>query len=227
MTAVSGLNSVQSGANQQSSTQSKEVMGKDQFMTLLVAQLQNQDPLNPMDSTGFTAQLAQFSSLEQLQNVNTNLSSLSASQSELSNVQAISFIGKTILSSGSEFQVNDGTTGKIHFNLSKDAEAVQVSVYDAAGNFVRNIQAGQMPVGDQIVNWDGINQDGGLSPDGKYSFEVMAVDSENEPVNVTTYARGKVTGVNYKDGTPYLLANQIEIPLSSVISVAEPVETEY
>ncbi len=195
-------------------------------MKLLVAQIQHQDPLNPMDSTGFTAQLAQFSSLEQLQNVNSNLSNLSAAQASLGNVQAISLIGKTIISSGSEFEVRDGAANEINFNLDADAEVVQVSIYDAAGNLIRNFQAGQLSAGDQTIKWDGMDQDGRLASDGKYNFEVMAVGSEDQRVGATTYTSGKVTGINFKDGTPYLLANQIKIPLSSVISVAEPVDVD-
>lgn len=226
MTTVSGLDAAQSGNAQKTTAQSQNVMGKDHFLKLLVAQIQNQDPLNPMDSTGFTAQLAQFSSLEQLQNVNTNLSNLSAAQASLSNAQAVSFIGKTVTAKGSHLEVRDGNADPIQFSLNADAEAVQIGVYDAAGNFIRSLQGGKMSEGRHSINWDGLNQEGNRIAEGKYDFKVLAVDAKNNAVNVTTYTNGKVTGVNYKNGTPYLLANQIEIPLSSVISVAEPVEAE-
>ena len=224
--AIGGVDAVQAGANQQNNMKTKDVLGKDQFMTLLVAQLQNQDPLNPMDSTGFTAQLAQFSSLEQLQNINSNLGDLSTIQASLSNTQAVSFIGKTVISSGSEFEVTNGAPDGIHFNLKDDAAAVKVGIYDAAGNFVATIDKTQMTAGEQTVAWDGVNQSGSKVPDGKYRFEVIAIDAAKQAVGVDTYINGKVTGVNYKDGSVYLMANQIEIPLSSVISVAEPVDVD-
>lgn len=223
---ISGLNSVQSEANQQAVSQSNDEMGKDQFLQLLVAQLQNQDPLNPMDSTDFTAQLAQFSSLEELQNVNGNLENISAIQSSLNNSQAVSFIGKVVTSSGSEFEKKNGVSDKIYFNLKDDAAVVNIGIYDESGEFVRAIQAGSMNAGEQSVKWDGLDQDDASSPDGKYSYEVLAVDAEGLSVNVTTYSSGRVTGVNFKNGVPYLLANQIEIPLSSVVSVAEPVDVD-
>ena len=224
--AVVGVDSVQSGANQQAISQSNNVMGKDQFMKLLVAQLQHQDPLNPMDSTGFTAQLAQFSSLEQLQNVNTNLGNISASQASLGNAQAVSFIGKEITSSGSAFEVKNGVSDRINFNLEEDAAIVKIGVYNDRGEVVRVIEAGRMDAGEQSIVWDGLNQEGERASDGAYSYEILAVDMESLPVEVTTYSSGRVTGVNFKDGVPYLLTNQIEIPLSSVIRVAEPVDVD-
>jgi flagellar basal-body rod modification protein FlgD len=224
--AIGGVDTVQTGSNQQNNKKANDVLGKDQFMTLLVAQLQNQDPLNPMDSTGFTSQLAQFSSLEQLQNINSNLGDLGTTQAALSDAQAVSFIGKTVISSGSEFEVINGLPDGIHFNLKDDAVAVKVGIYDAAGDFVAAIDKAQMPAGEQTVDWDGMNQSGGKVPDGKYRFEVLAIDTAKQAVGVDTYINGKVTGVNYKDGSVYLRANQIEIPLSSVISVAEPIDIE-
>lgn len=223
---IGGATSVQSGAEQQSLVGSKNVMGKDEFLKLLVAQLQHQDPMNPMDSTGFTAQLAQFSSLEQLQNVNSNLNNLSAAQTSSNNAQAVSFIGKTVITSGSEFEVRNGSANSINFDLNADAATVQIAVYDAAGNYLRTIDGGRMTAGEQSVDWDGLDQNGSRVSDGLYNFEVLAVDAENQAIQVSTYTSGKVTGVNYKNGSAYLLANQIEIPLSSVISVAEPVDVE-
>jgi flagellar basal-body rod modification protein FlgD len=223
---IDGLGVVQSETSKASAATSKDVMGKNEFMTLLVAQLQNQDPLNPMDSTGFTAQLAQFSSLEQLQNVNTNLSDLSATQSALNNAQAVGFIGKTVSATGSQFEVNNGQTPPILFELNADAEIVKIGIYDAAGNHLRTLEGGKMTAGEQTVDWDGVTLNGNSVPDGIYEFEILAVDADDQIVDTTTYTNGKVTGVNYKNGVPYLLANQIEIPLSSVISVAEPADVE-
>ena len=98
MTVV-GLDQVGSRAAQTTESQ-KSVMGKDDFLQLLVTQLQNQDPLNPADATEFTAQLATFSSLEQLQNINTTLGDVSTSQTVLTNSQAVDYIGKQIQAIG-------------------------------------------------------------------------------------------------------------------------------
>jgi len=112
--SVTGLESVQSAGNTSTSS-SKAVLDNEDFLNLLVAQLQAQDPLNPMDSTDFTAQLAQFSSLEQLQNMNESMEYLLLYQSSMNNAQAVSFIGKEIRAIGNQTQVNEGVVDPIHF----------------------------------------------------------------------------------------------------------------
>lgn len=179
-------------------------LGKDEFLNLLVTQLQYQDPLNPMDSTDFTAQLAQFSSLEQLTNLNEKFDALTQSQAALNNTQAVSYIGQTVLVEGGTL-VSDGM-GSVdcHFELAGPTEAVFVSVYDGSGQLVRTFDAGTLGSGYQKAAWDGCDQDGNPLPAGAYQFEVAAVDSENAAVDVTTLSTGQVTGVTFRNGTAYV-----------------------
>jgi flagellar basal-body rod modification protein FlgD len=143
-------------------TPDNAVMGKDDFLTLLVAQLQHQDPLNPAESTEFTAQLAQFSSLEQLQNIDTTLTGFEVYQSTLNNIQSSGFIGKTVTASGSLFGVKDGAPDPIRFDLANGADSVYVQVYDDYGNFVSDIQAGALPGGRTAggMGWAGFIRNG-------------------------------------------------------------------
>jgi flagellar basal-body rod modification protein FlgD len=135
---IVGLDQVGSQAAQ--TTDSKQsVMGKDDFLHLLVTQLQNQDPLNPADSSEFTAQLATFSSLEELQNISSKLSDVSTSQSVLTNSQAVDYIGKRIQAIGDQTYVNNGQADPIEFNLDQDAAGVYVKIYDQYGDFVRDL----------------------------------------------------------------------------------------
>ena len=101
--------------------QDKTTLGKDDFLKLFVAQLQNQDPLSPMESTEFTSQLAQFSSLEQLTNMNQNLDYLLMYQASMNNAEAINFIGSTVKASGNSISVKDGESDQIQFDLAADA----------------------------------------------------------------------------------------------------------
>jgi len=195
------------------------VMGKDDFLTLLVAQLQHQDPLNPSESTEFTAQLAQFSSLEQLQNVNANLAGFEVYQATLNNIQSSGFIGKTVTATGSMIGINQGTADPIRFDLASDAASVYVQIYDQYGSFVTDIPAGAMSVGEQEVAWDGRNSNGTAVNDGPYSFNVMAVDGDGSMVPTTSYTTGVVSGIDYKSGATNLVINDYEIPISSVIRV--------
>lgn len=213
----------------QASTPTKQdnaVMGKDDFLTLLVAQLQHQDPLNPSESTEFTAQLAQFSSLEQLQNIDASLNGFEVYQATLNNIQASGFIGKAVTASGSMFGVNGGVPDPIRFDLANDADSVYVQVYDNLGSFVADIQAGARPAGEQQVTWDGRDANGTAVADGTYTFSVMAMNTDGTIVGSTSYTTGIVSGVDYKTGSTNLLINGHEVPIASVIRVEETVTQE-
>jgi flagellar basal-body rod modification protein FlgD len=202
-----------------STSASQTTLGKDEFLHLLVTQLQNQDPLNPMDSTAFTAQLAEFSSLEQLHNVNTNLEALQVTQAGIENSQAVTYIGKQVMASGQTVQMADGEAQNLHFTLGRDAAAIYINLYNAAGQYVRGIEEGARAAGNQAVRWDGADSNGNILPDGVYSFEVLAVDGQNQMVPVATYTTGLVRGVTFQSGAAYLLTDSQEIPLSAVLQV--------
>ena len=209
----------------QVSSATEQTLGKDEFLNLLVTQLQYQDPLNPMDSTEFTSQLAEFSGLEQLHNVNTNLESLQVSQAGIENTQAVAYIGKQILASGNTVQVAGGEAGDIHFTLGGDAAAVYVNIYNAAGHYVKGFEGGGLPSGNQVLHWDGTDNNGNSMDDGTYQFEVLAVDKADRTVPVGTFTTGTVQGVTFQNGAAYLLTGDQEVPLSSVLQVLAPEES--
>lgn len=200
-------------------------MGKDDFLTLLITQLQNQDPLNPADSTEYTAQLAQFSSLEQLSNVNANLEYMQLYQASINNAQAVSFIGKEIISLGNDVRVTDGQAGKCRFELAGQAAGVAVNIYDSTGNLMRAIEQGAMDGGRQSVAWDGKDQNGNTVPDGDYTFEVMALDAADQKVDALTFSAGLVEGVTFIEGLTYFLVGNQKIPISDIIEVVQPAST--
>jgi len=202
-------------------TQENGVMGKDDFLTLLVAQLQHQDPLNPAESTEFTAQLAQFSSLEKLENIDATLSGFEVYQATLNNIQSSGFIGKTVTATGSMFGVNGGNPDPIRFDMVNDADSVYIQIYDNFGGFVTDIQAGARQAGEQQVAWDGRDSNGAAVADGPYTFTVMAMNADGAIVNSNSYTTGIVTGVDYKTGATNLLINDREVPISSVVRIEE------
>jgi len=211
-----------SNSNTSQVTSSKEsALGKDDFMNLLVAQLQNQDPLNPMDSTAFTSQLAEFSSLEQLANVNENLEYLQMYQSSINNAQAVSFIGKNIDALGNSILLESGENEDIHFELNQDSSSVVINIYDEAGSLVKYIENGPLGEGKQSVEWDGTDNGGNTLTGGIYKFEVMAGDVNGDKVQTETYISDRVTGVTFKNGVTYLLAGGMQIPIGDVIEVLE------
>ena len=131
---------VTTGSSQAAAVPSKE-LDRDAFLSLLITQLQNQDPLNPTDSVEFTAQLAQFSSLEQLGNVNENLEQLQNFQASINNSQAVALIGKEITANGNSLILASGQPAGCDFKLDGDASMVVVSIYDPTGEFVKSFES--------------------------------------------------------------------------------------
>ena len=163
--------------------------------------------------------MATFSSLEELQNINTTLSNVSTSQSILTNSQAVDYIGKQIQAVGNQVYMTGGKPDAIEFNLSKDAAGVYVKIYNPYGEFVRDIEAGALEAGQHNVAWDGLDYNGQQVVDGAYQYEVMAMDAAGNTAEVKTFTTGKVTGVYYKNGTAYLVTADQEIPLGNVVQV--------
>lgn len=218
--SVVGLDQVGSTATETNEPKAS-AMGKDDFLQLLVTQLQNQDPLSPMDSTGFTAQLAQFSSLEELQNINETLSGVGNSQTILTNSQAVDYIGKQVQAVGDRLHLNEDEPTPVEFNLHQDSAGVYVKIYNQYGEFVQDIDAGPMSAGQQRLEWNGLDYQDQQAPVGTYRYEVMAVDAEGNTSSVTSFTTGTVSGVYYKNGLAYLLTSDQEIPLGDVVQVYE------
>jgi flagellar basal-body rod modification protein FlgD len=215
---IVGLDQVGSNATQTTEAKSS-VMGKDDFLHLLVTQLQNQDPLNPADSTEFTAQLATFSSLEELQNIHSAVETVSTSQNILTNSQAVDYIGMQIQAVGDQLYLQDGAAASMEFDLSGDAAGVYAKIYNQYGEFVRDIDAGPMTAGPQSVQWDGLDLRGESAPDGPYRYEIFSVDAAGNAVSATTFTTGRVNGVYYRNGLAYLVTADQEIVLGNVVQV--------
>lgn len=224
--AVDSISTATGISAQSTATAASKTMGKDAFLKLLITQLQHQDPLNPADSTEFTSQLAQFSSLEQLSNVNDNLADLKLYQASSNNAQAVSFIGKDIVSKGKSLQVKSGQPVACEFELKAAAKRVAVSIYDATGNFVKDIQATALSAGKQSLSWDAKDRNGNTVPDGAYSFEVQAEGATGEKLDVTTYSKGTVTGVTFEDGITYLIVGRSKVAIGDVTQVSQSAQTK-
>lgn len=205
----------QQSANQASNVTAKtKELGKNDFLQMLVAQLQNQDPLNPMDGTDFVAQLATFSSLEQLTNMNSQLNQLGLYQTTMTNTQAVNLLGKEVtVNQSNGFQVN-GSTADFSYNLALPAERVSIAIYDSSGKEVDRIDAGKQGLGLQTMTWAK-----GNNADGVYSYIVNAYDVNGDRIPVETMMTGKVTAVQYRDNAIYLTINDREVTFNQVVAV--------
>ena len=171
----------------------------DRFLTLLVAQLQNQDPLNPMDNAQVTTQLAQISTVSGINQLNSTVSALGASMQATQSLQAAALIGHDVVVGGNDLDLSTDKTSGITdaqggVALSGDADAVKVTVSDEAGNVVRTIDLGAQKAGDQYFHWDGKTDSGSAAKDGHYTFTVTAT-AAGKAVTFDTLMVARVEGV--------------------------------
>jgi flagellar basal-body rod modification protein FlgD len=193
------------------------------FLTLLTAQLKNQDPLSPMDATQFTQQLVQFSAVEQQINGNKKLDQLIGLQSTANAYGAVGFVGTTIAADSADVPLQNGKS-KFDYTIDKTGAAT-LKILDASGNIVMLKQVdGQ--VGTHPVEWDGTDYFGNQLPDGKYTVAVSVTDPNTGKATdaaITSY--GKVDQAVIADGKVFLKMGDVSVPLEDVIRISKPTET--
>lgn len=182
----------------------KKDLDKDAFLTLLAAQLGHQDPLNPMEDKEFTAQLAQFSQLEQLTNINDGISKMIDAGGRQEVLSAVSFIGKDIRAEGNVLSKSGDNVSEAYYTLDSAVSSVYVNIFDAWGNVIRTYQGGAMQAGSYSFTWDGMDWQGNKSADGVYGISIAAEGADGQPVLVSTEVSGTVAGVVSEDGQHYL-----------------------
>jgi flagellar basal-body rod modification protein FlgD len=208
------IQNVSNAATASTAASKATTLGKDDFMKMLLAQLQNQDPLNPMDSKDFTAQLAQFSSLEQLNNLNTTMSSLPSYLQSLGNAQMANLIGDNAVANGNVINAT-GSSANISFSLPQDVQNGTVKIYNENGALVDTLQIGSRKTGTNTMTWDCSK-----FSSGKYTYQISAVDSKSNAVNVSTLMSGMITGASFKDNEAYLTINGQDVAFSDIVSIS-------
>ncbi len=194
-----------------------KTLGKEEFLKLLVTQLENQDPLDPLDNAEFTTQMAQFSALEQLIDINRNLEYFQEMQSASGGTQALGFLDREVKAEGNVVMLSGGAAD-IHFSVAGGATDAYLGVYDETGELVRKIAIGALEGGEHTYTWDGRDSNGMTLPDGRYTFEVAGT-GEDGPVEVKRFMVGMVDGIRFSDSGPVLTVNGVEVEVSDIISV--------
>lgn len=176
---------------------------QNQFLTMLVTQLQNQDPTNPMDNSQLTTQLAQINTLSGIEKLNTTLGSISGQISTSQNLQSTTLIGHGVMVDGSQILVGSGTTTPFGVELTTASTATTATIKDSTGATVRTIDLGALSSGVHTFSWDGTLTDGSTAPDGKYSVSIAASNGSTQLVaQPLNYAY--VSGVSTTDDTSTL-----------------------
>ena len=191
-----------------------EEMGKQDFLQLLITQLENQDPMDPSDPEEFSSQLAQFSSLEQMTNINENIQKLSRGMESVDRMSILSMLGKEVVMQEDSFTLDQAPV-QLGYELEDPASRVVLEVRNSSGETVSRIEGDQLSPGRHFVSWDG----DGL-PRGDYSFEVEVQRGE-ESSRGTALQRSRVTGVEDMESGGSLITESGKIGMEDVLQVRD------
>ena len=216
MSAVQDTSSVSSllgtgAAKSKNSTQETQ----DRFLSLLVAQMKNQDPLNPLDNAQVTSQLAQLSTVQGIENMNGNLAALAASLGANQMAQAANLIGRAVLVPGNTLSPAP-LQDVMGFELTRSADQVTLTIHDASGAQVRSLDLGPRAAGMNVLSWDGLTDGGVVAPAGAYQFKINAVQG-GQPVSNTALHLGTVNSVSQgSDGVKLNLAGSENVGYADI-----------
>ena len=222
VTAVSDLPVFGAGTPTTSTVQPTD---KDTFLKLLVAQMKYQDPMNPMEGTEFASQLAQFSSVEALQNINSKMDTQTQGNQLLAqsvnNTLATTLIGKNVRASDDKVTFDGVTPVDVKFNLNTMASPLTIDIVDANGGAMRTLTLPNSAAGDGSVKWDGRDGRGNLLPPGEYTVKISGKAAGGGQLVATPLAEGRIDGITFENGQPVLLMGKKRISFGAVLEIKD------
>ena len=190
----------------------------DAFLLLLTTQLQNQDPLSPLEPTEFTEQLVAFASVEQQIATNENMEKLLKVQNASLASSVVGFIGTEVLTENSGQLPLQNGEAKFEYTLNNNASNVVMTITDANGR-VMFTKAGDTTVGTHEVTWDGKDGNDQAMPDGAYTLSITPIAFPGSTISHTSRVRAVITGVSMANGTTTMEASGVPIPLENIETV--------
>lgn len=207
-----------SGATETSALSGQAILGKDDFLRILVAQLRNQDPMSPMEGTEFATQLAQFSSVEQLIQLGEQMKLAAAGTTELKltaqTTLGASMVGRDVLLNGNAVAVEDNVPSRVVVELPSAAKDVMIRVLGPDGKELMSQSFSNLSAGRRTLGLD----TGGLVP-GNYTYDVIAKDAKDQVIKATPFSIGRVEGMAFRGGTISLRVNGTLVPMLDVVEV--------
>lgn len=201
----------------------KSILGKDDFMKLMIQQLKNQDPLNPMDGTAFASQLAEFSSLEQLSNMNdaieTSINANYQLTQSINNSMSAALIGKAVKLVGNDVNYQGQENIDLGYYLAGDAKNVSMKIYDENGTLVKTYENIKNIKGDHKLSWDFTDNEGKKLGYGSYSFEIEATSMSGDTIQADTYRVGPIDSIRFTEYGTMLVINNVEYSLNDVFEI--------
>lgn len=193
-------------------------VGEQEFLTLLMTQLSNQDPLNPMESQQFVEQVASMNQVQQLMDANDRLDALMMGITSLNNQSAVGLVGQEVIARGDTFTHGAEQGHDLQFELAGEAAEVTVTVLGSDGKPVWTDISTEVAAGEGTIHWDG-KIDGADAPEGDYTFVVTATDADGNSFEGTTYISGTVDELRFDSGVPVLMVGAEEVTLDEILRV--------
>lgn len=221
---VTNVQSAEDIPNPATEPTGSDVLGKDAFFTLMITQLQYQDPLDPMDNSQFIDQLAQLTQVEELQKANLNLQEMIVGLSSVNNATMVNLMGQEIKAQHDGIYYPGEGDKTIHVDLQDPAATVSIAIYDEDDRLIRNHTIEGAPEGMNDWTWHGLTSDGSIADEGQYTVKVTAVDAEGNAVASNTLVIGTIEELDYSTGQAVPIVDNQVLSLAQIISLVSPTD---
>lgn len=215
----------QYGAKAEKPRTIKKQMDKDDFLKIMVTQMKNQDPMSPMKADQFATQLAQFTSVEQLQNLNQKMGQMSKANQPLERLAMTSLIGKVVTVDRDRFIHEDNEMSTLNYELPTNAKSMKLSILNEAGEKISTREIAATKKGPHVYQWDGKKDDGMPAQKGNYLFRIEAVDDTGKPIPLQSKVQAPVVGVSFETGEGVLLVGDVKNPTKTSMKNITRIDT--
>jgi flagellar hook assembly protein FlgD len=213
------------GAKAEKPREIKKTLGKDDFLRIMITQMKNQDPTNPFKAEQMATEMAQFTSVEQLQNLNQSMSKLTNQNKPLERMAMTNFIGKTVTVDRERFPHTESSPDSLSFTLPKDAASVKVAIVAETGETVYEKDLGAQKAGENSFTWDGKKTNTLLAKTGSYMLRVEAKDANGQSLNTTPKGQARVIGVSFEGSEPVFLIgdnrHQDKVTMQNIVRIED------
>ena len=207
------------------SRENRKKIDKQAFLMLLLTELRNQNPLEPLDNKDLIAQLTQLTSLEQITNMTKSVTDFVSASMAMQKAQAASMVGKSVVVRANTVDLSDGRAGAIYFKVDEPAH-LYVKIVDQNGRQVYFEDLGEVSAGIHSWVWNGKSSDGTALPDGTYFYSIYKVNPDGSEEEIGGLEQGRVEAVQFTDGKIYIIVNGQRYPIDSIVEISEEVDQQ-
>lgn len=213
------------GAKPEKPREIKKTLGKDDFLRIMVTQMKNQDPTSPFKPEQMAAEMAQFTSVEQLQNLNQGLSKMQTQNQPLERMAMTNLIGKVVTVDRERFPHTENSNDSLNFTLPKDAKSVKVAVLSETGETMLEKDLGALKAGENSFTWDGVKTNTLQAKTGTYMFRVSAQDDNGQSLATNPQGQARIIGVSFEGAEPVFLvgnaAHQDKVTMKNIVRIED------